>query len=142
MNLRKTLIAAVAVLSIPLASCGTTRRAGKDLGIVVTSPILIPYAGFTDGFANAGEVADGLCLGASPGYELLSIPFTTLFGLVKHTFLVGIHAIDFFAFPIYGAAELHPYGPEVEPLDYYEGTLFDRDDTPSGTDAETGAMDR
>ncbi len=139
MNLRKSFVAAAVLLALTLSSCGTMRRAGKDLGIVVASPILIPYAGFADGFTDAKNVGEGLGPGATPTYEVLVIPFSTAWGLIKHTFFVALHAVDFVAFPIYGAAELYPYGPEIEPLDYYSGTPFDREpDEKSGTDAETG----
>ena len=41
-----------------------------------------------------------------------------------------------------GAAELHPYGPEIMPLDFYQGTVFDTwaKKGKKGTDAETGEM--
>ena len=135
MILRKTLTATAVLLALALSSCGTTRRAGKDLGIVVVSPVLIPYAGFTDGFTAASDFSEGVDGGGV--YQVLALPFTSTWHLLRHTFCVMIHAVDFIVFPVYGAAELHPYGPEIEPLDYYTGTMFDREKK-SGTDAETG----
>ena len=99
------------------------------------APVLIPYGGFTDGFTSANEVADGLDGGSAT--QLMALPFTTTYHLFKHLCYGVIHALDFVAFPIYGAAELHPYGPEVEPLDFYTGTWFDENGQ-SGTDPQTG----
>jgi hypothetical protein len=135
--LRKTLVVS-ALLAVVLgtSSCGSMRRAGKDLGIVAVSPLLIPYGGFTDGFSSAQAIANGM--GAGAATEVLVMPFTASWHLVKHALLGVVHAVDFVFLPIYGAAELHPYGPEIEPLDYYTGTIFDRAEDKSGTDAETG----
>ena len=39
----------------------------------------------------------------------------------------------------YGAAELHPSGPEVKPLDIYQGTWFDKWASPKkSTDGDSG----
>ena len=135
MNLRKIAsLASVALLALALVSCSTMRRAGKDLGVTALSPAIILYGGFTDGYAHSQEITNGL--GGSGATQVIALPFTTAFGLVKHTWWVVIHVADFVVFPIYGAADLHPYGPEIEPLDYYTGTIFDR--TASGTDADSG----
>ena len=50
------------------------------------------------------------------------------------------HIVDLPLCVFYGAAELHPYGPEVMPLDIYDGTWFDTWAAESrvGTDAESG----
>lgn len=138
MTLRKTRPFAFAViLALGLSACGSARRAGKDISVVALSPVIIPYGGFTDGFTAAKEVRDGLDGG--PAAQVLALPFTTAFHLGKHAVWSVIHALDFVGFPIYGAAELHPYGPEVQPLDYYTGTIFDKpEDRASSTDAESG----
>ena len=137
MNLRKTTFLAVAFLALALTSCGTVRRAGKDLGVVALSPVIVPYGGFTDGFTSAQEVAEGL--GGGGATQVLALPFTASYQVVKHFVWTVIHAVDFFAFPIYGAADLHPHGPEIEPLDYYTGTIFDDPNWGrSGTDPESG----
>ena len=135
--IRKSFIASVVLMALVLSSCGTARRAGKDLGIVASFPVLIPYGGFTDGFTTAQEVTEGLDGGAAT--QIVVMPFTVGYGLLKHAFYTVVHAVDFFVFPVYGAAELHPYGPEIEPLDYYTGTWFDSDNK-AGTDAESGEV--
>ena len=137
MTLRKSFpLAWTVLLALVLTSCGTARRAGKDASVVLLSPVIIPYGGFTDGFTAAKEVRQGL--EGSGATEVLAMPFTTAYHLVKHTLWGVFHLIDFVAFPIYGAAELHPNGPEIEPLDYYTGTIFDKEPSKSGTDAESG----
>ena len=84
----------------------------------------------------ATEIAEGH--GGGSGVEFVAMPFTVASHLLKHLFYVGHHFVDVFAFPVYAAADLHPYGPEIQPLDYYSGTPFDRPAGKSGTDAETG----
>lgn len=139
MNLRKITTIAIVFLALSLSSCGTVRRAGKDLFLGIGTPVLMIYGGGTDAAATAGEVKDGL--GGSAATEFLATVFSFPFHAIKHGFYGLVHVGDFFLFPIYGVAELHPYGPEIEPLDYYTGTWFDKnedDDGGSGTDAESG----
>lgn len=139
MKLRNApLFAFLALLLAGLSACGTMRRAGKDLGVVVISPILIPYAGGTDTVATSQEVKNGL--GGSAATEVLAFIPAFVFHTVKHALYTVIHAVDFCFFPIYGLADLHPYGPEIEPLDYYQNTWFDesKDDKQKGTDAQSG----
>lgn len=144
MNLRKTFLASAVLLAAVLPSCQTTNRAGKDLFIVASSPVLIPYGGFADGHVAATEIAAGMGGGDLTG--AIAYPFTVTYNLIKHTLVVTWYALDFMVFPVYGAAEIQPYGPEIQPLDYYQGTWFDEnakrwaeeDKKKSGTDAETG----
>lgn len=137
MNSRKLPVAFVLFLAVGLASCGTMRRAGKDLGVVVLSPAIALYGGGTDGVAEARNIREGL--GGSTFTEVLVLPPAFVYHTLKHVVYAAIHAVDFALFPAYGLAELHPYGPEIEPLDYYTGTIFDEDpDEKSGTDAESG----
>lgn len=136
MNLRKTTLAALVLTALALTSCGTGRRAGKDLFIAVTSPAMWFYGGGTDGYTHAQEVRQGL--GAGAATEVVVFPFTFVGHAIKHAFYGLVHAGDFILTPLYGLAELHPYGPEIEPLDIYTGTFFDESDEASGTDAESG----
>lgn len=138
MNLRQITTTATVFLALTLASCGTFRRAGKDLVLGVGTPVLMLYGGGTDAAASANETKEGL--GGSAATEFLTTVVSFPFHAIKHGFYGLVHAGDFFLFPIYGLAELHPYGPDIEPLDYYTGTWFDKaeDGEKSGTDAETG----
>ncbi len=134
---RKTAVFAALLLALSMTSCGTVRRAGKDLSMVLLSPIVVPYGGFTDGYASSVEVREGLR--GSAATQVLAMPFTTIYQLAKHLCWTFVHAGDFLLFPIYGAAELHPNGPEIEPLDFYTGTFFDDPNWgKSGTDPESG----
>lgn len=136
MNARKALIAVSVVSTVALTSCGTARRAGKDLVLGIGTPVLMIYGGATDGYTSAKDVRSGLEAGSA--VEVLSFPFTFAYHAVEHGIYGVVHLVDFCFFPFYGAAELHPYGPEIKPLDFYQGTWFDKDSDRSGTDAQSG----
>ncbi len=140
MNLRTASLSILVLLPLTLASCGTTRRAGKDVGVAVLSPVIALYGGSVDGFGAAEGVREGWDGG--PFIGVLVAPFTFTFHTVKHAVYCGIHAVDFFLFPFYGMAELYPQGPNVVPLEYYTGTPFDRPDDgevrQSSTDPSSG----
>jgi hypothetical protein len=121
-----------------LTSCGTMRRAGKDLMLGVGTPVLMVYGGATDGYTSAQSVRTGLDSGSA--VEVLAFPFTFAYHALEHGIYGVVHIVDFFFFPFYGAAEIHPYGPEIKPLDFYQGTWFDKAADKSGTDAESGEM--
>lgn len=137
MNARTALLSLSAVLALPLASCGTLNRAGKDLFLGVGTPVLMVYGGATDGYASAKNVRTGMDGGA--GIEVLAFPFTFAYHAVEHGFYGIVHLVDFCFTPFYAAAEAHPYGPDIKPLDFYQGTLFDKwAAKKKGTDAESG----
>lgn len=137
MNLRSASLCALLLLFGSLSSCGTVRRAGKDLSIAVLSPAVVLYGAATDSIGTAQEAREAL--GGGPVMETITIPFAFLWRGFVHTIYCTVHAADFFLFPVYGLAELHPYGPEIEPLDFYTGTWFDRDEkAESGTDPQSG----
>lgn len=136
---RPAILAFIVLLALTLTSCGSLRRAGKDLTIVGGFWFVIPYGGATDGYSDALNLREGLK--GSSTVEVLAMPFTVSIGLVKHTLQVGIHAVDFVLFPFYGIADMFPNGPVVEPLDYYTGTWFDLESDGqrrSGTDPSSG----
>jgi hypothetical protein len=136
-NLRKITCSAILLLALGLASCGPVRRASKDLVFALGTPVMMLYGGGTDAAASAEEVRAGLDGGAAT--EVIALIPAFIIHAIKHGLYGVVHAVDFFLFPIYGLAELHPYGPEIEPLDYYTGTWFDKaDDGATATDAESG----
>jgi hypothetical protein len=60
---------------------------------------------------------------------------------LEHGIYGIVHLIDFPLCALYGPAELAPNGPEIKPLDIYQGTWFDKwAAKKSGTDAESGEM--
>ncbi len=139
MNLRTASLPVLVLLLLTLASCGTTRRAGKDVGVTVLSPVIALYGGSVDGLQAAEGVRDGWQSG--PFIGVLVAPFTFTFHTAKHLVYCGVHAVDFFMFPFYGMAELYPDGPGIVPLDYYTGTPFDQagdSEVRSGTDPSSG----
>ncbi len=115
-------------------------RAGKDLVLGVGTPVLMLYGGSTDGYTSAKSIRTGL--GSGSAMEVLAFPFTFLYHSIEHGVYGLFHLIDLPLCLFYGAAELHPYGPEVKPLDFYQGTWFDASPEPSGTDAESGETTR
>ena len=125
----------VLLVAVALTSCNATRRAGKDLFVGVTSPALIVYGGATDGFEASQEIADGMDGGGFT--QVVTLPFTFVYHGLKHTCWVLVHVVDLFLYPINGVADLHPGGPDIEPLDYYTGTAFDREDD-GGMDPQSG----
>ncbi|MBX3461603.1 MAG: hypothetical protein KF830_00390 [Planctomycetes bacterium] len=139
MNVRHALLSLSALAATTLASCGTLNRAGKDLMLGVGTPVLMVYGGATDGYTSAKSARTGLESG--PVIEVLAFPFTFLFHAIEHGVYGIIHLIDFPLCLFYGAAELHPYGPDIKPLDFYQGTWFDSW-AKSGTDAESGEASR
>jgi hypothetical protein len=136
-NARKALLSLAALMAVSLASCGTFCRAGKDLFLGVGTPVLMVYGGATDGHEAAVGVRKGL--GSGSMMEVVAFPFTFAYYAFEHGLYGCIHIIDFFFFPFYGLAELHPNGPEIKPLDFYHGTWFDKwAQSDKGTDAESG----
>ncbi len=139
MNARTTLLSVSALLATTLASCGTLNRAGKDLVLGVGTPVLMIYGGATDGATSAQNVRAGLDSGS--GVEVLAFPFTFAYHALEHGIYGVVHLIDLPLCLLYGPAELHPSGPDIKPLDIYQGTWFDKwAAKKSGTDAESGEM--
>ncbi len=136
MNARNALLAVTVGLTATLTSCGTLRRAGKDVFVGVTSPFLIVYGGATDGYGSARDVRAGLDSGSA--VEVLSFPFTFFYHAVEHALYCGVHILDLPLCPLYALTELPPNSPAIEPLDFYQGTWFDEKPTGAGTDATSG----
>ena len=141
MNASKALLSLSALLALPLASCGTLNRAGKDVMLGVGTPVLMIYGGATDGYTSAKSVRTGMDSGAA--VEVLAFPFTFAYHAIEHGIYGVIHIIDLPLCLFYGAAEAHPYGPEIKPLDFYDGTWCGTWSThrqaKSGTDAQSGS---
>jgi hypothetical protein len=129
--------ALLAVLALATASCGSLRRAGKDLFVTVASPVLIVYGGATDGYGSAKGVRDGL--GSGSAMEVLAFPFTFLYHAVEHTIYCGIHFLDLPFCPFYALAELPPGNVPIKPLDFYQGTWFDMEKDKQGAHSSTDA---
>jgi predicted small secreted protein len=140
-NARNAILSVSALLATTLTSCGTLNRAGKDLVLGVGTPVLMIYGGATDGYTSAQSVRSGLDSGGA--VEVLAFPFTFAYHAVEHGVYGIVHLVDLPLCALYGPAELHPHGPEVMPLDIYQGTWFDTWASNSkrrGTDAESGEM--
>ena len=141
MNARKVLISVFALAAMTLTSCGTLNRAGKDLMLGVGTPVLMIYGGATDGLTKSQSVRDGMGSGAA--VQVAAFPFTFFYHAIEHGIYGIVHLVDLPFCLFYGPAELHPAGPEVMPLDIYQGTWFDswaKPGSKAGTDAESGEM--
>ena len=115
-------------------------RAGKDIMLGVATPALMIYGGVTDGMQTSQNIRTGLGSGAT--VEVLSLPFTFGYHAIEHAIYGVTHLVDLPMCVLYAAAEVFPAGPEVKPLDIYQGTWFD---SPVGhsyasTDAESGEV--
>ena len=139
--MNRPLLTVSALLATTLASCGTLNRAGKDVfvGALTIVPLLPIYGGATDGASSAKSVRTGMDAGGV--VEVLAFPFTFTYHAFEH-FMYGVmHIIDLPMCLFWGAAELNPSGPEVMPLDIYQGTWFDTwagSGKKTGTDPQTG----
>jgi hypothetical protein len=135
LNARKALLATSLGLLATLTSCGTLKRAGKDVFVGVTSPYLILYGGAVDGSASAHGARVGLDSGGA--IEVIAFPFTFLYHALEHTMYCAIHVIDLPFCPLYALTEIPKDSTPVQPLDFYQGTWFDSPKD-SGTDATSG----
>ncbi len=122
-TMKKILVAGlIGTLLLAATSCGTARRAGKDLAVTLASPAIILYGAGTDGAIDARNIQKGL--DSSDAVAVLAFPFTFLYRAVDHGLSCLVHAGDFFVSPIYGLAELggHP-DTKIQPLMIYRGFL-------------------
>jgi hypothetical protein len=109
-----------------------------DLAVTASSPLLVIYGGSTDATADVQEVTEALEMG--PVAQVVAFPFYFLYHGLKHALYSVIHAVDAPLCVFYGAAELHPDGPEIKPLDYYQMPMpwFPDPKEKGGTDFESG----
>ena len=128
-TMKKILVAALfGTLLLAATSCGTVRRAGKDLAVTLASPAIILYGAGTDGAIDARNIQTGL--EAGDAVSVLAFPFTFLYRAVDHGVSCLLHAGDFLVSPIYGLAELggHP-DTKIQPLMIYRGFLDAEEET-------------
>lgn len=133
--MKKTLVAALLGTLLLAASCGTARRAGKDLAVTLASPAIILYGAGTDGAIDAKNIQAGL--DGSDAVAVLAFPFTFIYRAFDHGLSCLVHAGDFLVSPVYGLAEIggHP-DTKIQPLMIYRGFLDAEDE--STVDVETG----
>jgi hypothetical protein len=137
-NLRKAVLSTFAVLALSLASCDALRRVGKDVTIVGLSPGIIWYGAATDAVTTADDAREAL--GGGVVMQTITLPIAFVWHGIKHLLYCGAHLFDTPGFFLwYGWADLNPNGPEIKPLDFYQGTWADRDATSASvTDAQSG----
>ncbi len=90
--------------------CGSLKRAGTDLAVVVTSPVNIPLAAGYDSL-DWGENT------GNPTSVLLLPPNFVLHGL-KHIAYTGAHLVDVFASPLYLLASITERN-DLSPIELY-----------------------
>ena len=136
-NARQALLCVFALAALTLTSCGTLNRAGKDLTIGVATPVLMVYGGAVDGLQSAQNVSEGM--GGSAVLQVVACPFTFAYHAFEHGIYGMVHLVDLPMCALYAPVELSTYGPEIKPLDIYQGTWFDAGSA-QGTDPESGEM--
>ncbi len=101
-----------AVLALVLlAGCGSTRRVGKDLAVVASSPATILLGGVHEGLDWGDEACEPIApLALSP----LLIPLH----MVKHAIYTAVHALDLAWSPFYLLAAIDPDN-DLAPLEIY-----------------------
>lgn len=124
MKLKSIVLSSLVASCLLLGSCGSSLRVLKDGYITIISPVIIPMAASSDAYTGASDIREGYQSGAWT--ELVAFPVLFAWHAVKHTCIVGVHAIDMLFYPLYGISELSDLGPEIEPIDYYGNTWVDR----------------
>lgn len=130
----------LSVMSLP--GCGTTKRFITDVGVGLSSPVLVVVGGSTDAVSDIQEVDEAL--DAGPFAQVAAFPLYFLWHGTKHLVYSAVHVGDALLCPLYAAAELHPAGPEIAPLDFYEfWPPWFGESKEGGTDFESGeSVDR
>ena len=114
-------------------------RLGKDAYITIISPVLVPAAAAADSYRDATATRAGYQTGAVT--EVLSYPVFFMWNTVKHAGYCLVHVADIPLNLGYGISEFMELGPEIKPIDYYDGTWFDGN-TSGGTNADSGEVRR
>ncbi len=107
-------LAAAACLSLP--GCGSLKRVGTDLAVVVTSPITIPLSAVHDSLNWGADTKDATPMLLAP----LNIPLHAL----KHAAYTIVYAADAIVSPLYliaGIPDLFTGGDkhDLAPIDLY-----------------------
>ncbi|MHC4078527.1 MAG: hypothetical protein ACYST0_08840 [Planctomycetota bacterium] len=108
-----------------------------DVGVGVSAPVLFFVGGSTDAVNDIQQVDEAL--DAGPFAQVAAFPFYFLWHGTKHGLYAFIHLLDAPMCVFYGAAELHPEGPEIRPLDFYQfWPPWFSESEHGGTDFESG----
>lgn len=141
MKLKAICAVLLAAVVLSLTSCNTMRRLGKDLYVAVPGLVsVVPMAACADSYRDATATQEGYQTGGVT--QVLSFPLFMVWNTVKHLGYWGVHVVDIPMNLFYGISEASSFGPEIEPLDYYQATWFDKQENGSGTDAESGDTGR
>lgn len=101
-------LAAAACLSLP--GCGSLKRVGTDLAVVVTSPVTVPLSAVYDSLDWGSGTKD-----ATP---VLLAPLNIPLHMMKHIAYTLVYAADACVSPLYLLASISP-GNDLEPIDLY-----------------------
>jgi predicted small secreted protein len=141
LKLKATCAVLLAAVVLSLTSCNTMRRLGKDLYVAGPGLVtVVPMAACADSYRDATATQKGYETGGVT--QVLSFPLFLIWNTVKHLGYWGVHVIDIPLNVFYGISEASSFGPEIEPLDYYQSTWFDKGDSAKSTDAESGETGR
>ncbi len=138
MKLKAIFLSSLVASCLLLGSCGSNLRLLKDGYITIISPVMIPMAASSDAYTGATDIREGYQSGAWT--EIVVFPALFVWHAVKHSCVVGVHAVDMVFYPLYGLSEASNLGPDIEPIDYYGNTWVDRlyERQTAEVDANTG----
>ncbi len=101
-------LAAAACLSLP--GCGSLKRVGTDLAVVVTSPVTVPLSAVYDSL-DWGE-------GTKDATPVLLAPLNIPLHMLKHIAYTVVYAADACVSPLYLLASISPSN-DLQPIDLY-----------------------
>ena len=101
-------LAAAAGLCLP--GCGSLKRWGTDLAVVVTSPVTVPIAAVHDSLDWGDETS-----GVTP---ILLAPINIPMHAIKHVAYTFVYWADAWLMPLYVLGSIGPDN-DLEPIDIY-----------------------
>lgn len=109
-NSVKALAALAAAAFLVLPGCGSLRRVGTDLAVVVTCPVTIPLSAVYDSLDWGKE---------TPGpTAVLLMPLNIPLHAIKHVAYTVVYAADACVSPLYLLASITPRN-DLEPITIY-----------------------
>ena len=110
MRPRSVLFALLAVSLLVTTGCGSLKRTGTDIAVVVTSPLNVPLSAAQDSLEWEEHTSS-----AAP---VLLFPFNFVLHGVKHIAYTGVYFGDLFLAPLYLPASITPQR-DLDPIDLY-----------------------
>lgn len=119
---RPAALSLLLIIALLSTACGTWERAQKDATLGAAAPALVLYRGSSEGWATATQA--GEAMGGGDTASALVFPLSFFYHALEHSAYGLVHLVDLPLCAAYGCAELLPSGPEIVPLDLYDGSPF------------------